>query len=110
MEFRIIAAVAGERMPTGVFARVVDGVAYVDAELAGVGGIVRHVPGPRREWHDPGEPIDVLTDGGALAHLVADAEIAVRGTRVRLVATQPTYLHVSGGRVVGFGGDHLMGR
>lgn len=101
--------VAGEELSVGCFVRVERGKAYSDPTLTGKGGIVRLPRGtPRREIVSEGEPVDVLRDGGALARVLADAELTIRGTTVRFVAGESHYLYITGGRVTGFLGDRRL--
>jgi hypothetical protein len=67
------------------------------------------VPGSvRTEWIEEGAPIEIMTDGKAKVRLLQDVQIRVRGTTVRLAATETPCLHVAGGRVVGFEGDRRV--
>lgn len=106
MEHRRVPAFAAEDIPTGSYVRLDGDQAFSDPSLTRPGGVAgQPCDAARIEVIAAGSPISVLTDGGVQTRLLADVEMPIRGVVRKLLASDNHYLHLSGGRVVGFLGD-----
>lgn len=64
---RTTTAIAGERIEYGCFVTVAQNIAHRDPEGNGEGGLATRPAGAgTRTAYEPGETINVLTEGGAL--------------------------------------------
>jgi len=102
-------AIAGEEMPKGCHCRIDGDTAFRDPSLPARGGVARGFTPPDVERIAKGEPIEIQTDGGIKAQLTEAATIRVAGVDTRFGAGDTPYLHLEGGRVIGFQGDGRLG-
>ena len=95
---------AVEPVPFGAPVRAVPGGCAVAEDLAEMIGVARRA-GLGGAGYPVGAEVEIETDGGVAARIVRDCEVIVRDVPVRLLASEPHYLHLRGGRIAGFLGD-----
>ncbi len=96
---------AVEDVPFGSPVREMGDGCGISLLLTDMIGVARRRRGDDGRGYSTGEDVFIRRDGGVLARIAEDVDITVRGVICRLRAGDQPYLHLAGGKIVGYQGD-----